>query len=64
LGKPTSQMRRLLLLGSIRDLIRRAASRGLKKSASFVLALNRSSTYPRGYACGLFFDCGLAGRPF
>jgi hypothetical protein len=41
--------------------------------------LNKSSTYPtretsclgssgwggeEGYACGLFFGCGLAGRPF
>ena len=49
----------------------------LKKSSSFVLALNRSSTYPtrktscfgssgwageEGYACGLFFGCGLAWR--
>jgi hypothetical protein len=25
----------------------------LKKLVSFVLALNKSSTYPRGYACGL-----------
>ena len=29
-------------------------SRTLKKLVSFVLALNRSSTYPRGYVCGLF----------
>jgi hypothetical protein len=36
----------------------------LKKLASFVLALNRSSTYPRGYACGLFGGCGLAVELF
>ena len=29
------------------------SSRMLKKSASFVLASFRSSTYPRGYASGL-----------
>jgi hypothetical protein len=39
-------------------------SRMLKKSASFVLALNASSTYPRGYASGAFGGCGLAGQPF
>ena len=39
-------------------------SRMLKKAASFVLALNASSTYPRGYASGAFGGCGLAGRPF
>jgi hypothetical protein len=32
----------------------------LKKPASGVLASFRSSTYPRGYACGAFFGCGLA----
>jgi len=31
----------------------RNSSRVLKKSASFVLASLRSSTYPRGYASGL-----------
>ena len=41
-------MRWLLVLGYIRDLSRRASSRALKKSASFLLALNRSSTYPEG----------------
>ena len=30
----------------------------LKKSASFVLDLSKSSTYPRGYACG--FDSPAA----
>ena len=38
--------------------------RMLKKSASFVLASFRSSTYPRGYASRSFTRCGLAGRPF
>ena len=33
----------------------------LKQTPSFVLTSNRSSTYPRGYASGLFFGCGLAG---
>ena len=41
-----------------------AISRMLKKSASGVLALKASSTYPRGYASGAFFGCGLAGRTF
>jgi hypothetical protein len=38
--------------------------RMLKKPASFVLTSNRFSTYPRGYACGLLFGCGLAEQPF
>ena len=33
--------------------VRHYTSRMLKKSASFVLASFRSSTYPRGYASGL-----------
>ena len=37
-----------MLNGSCRN-----SSRMLKKSASFVLASLRSSTYPRGYASGL-----------
>jgi hypothetical protein len=36
----------------------------LKKSASGVLALNASSTYPRGYASGAFVGCGLADGLF
>lgn len=40
------------------------SSRILKKLVSYVLALNRSSTYPRGYACGLFGGCGLAVELF
>jgi len=31
----------------------------LKKLVSIVLISKASSTYPRGYACGAFFDCGL-----
>jgi hypothetical protein len=34
----------------------------LKPAFSFVLAATRSSTYPRGYASGLVFDCGLAEK--
>jgi hypothetical protein len=40
------------------------SDRMLKKLVSFVLALNKSSTYPRGYACGLFGCCGLAVELF
>ena len=40
------------------------SSRMLKKLVSYVLALNRSSTYPRWYACGLFGGCGLAVELF
>jgi hypothetical protein len=36
----------------------------LKKASSFVLVSKASSMYPRGYTCGAFFACGLAGRPF
>jgi hypothetical protein len=36
----------------------------LKTTASFVLGLKISSTYLRGYACGVFRTCGLAGRSF
>jgi hypothetical protein len=32
----------------------------LKNPAGFVLDSSKSSTYLRGYACGLFFGCGLA----
>jgi hypothetical protein len=31
----------------------------LKKALYFVLVSSTSSTYPRGYACGVGFDCGL-----
>ena len=40
------------------------SNRMLKKLASFVLTLNRSSMYPRGYTCGLFGGCGLAVELF
>jgi hypothetical protein len=40
------------------------SNRMLKKLISVVLAFNRSSTYPRGYACGLFGGCGLAVELF
>jgi hypothetical protein len=36
----------------------------LKKLVSVVLTLNRSSTYLRGYACGLLIGCGLAVELF
>jgi len=36
----------------------------LKSAASFVLDLEASSAYPRGYASGASFVCGRAGRPF
>jgi hypothetical protein len=36
----------------------------MKIAASFVLGLKISSTYPGGYACGVFFAGGLAGRQF
>jgi hypothetical protein len=31
----------------------------LKKAPNYVLGEKKSSTYPRGYACGFFFACGL-----
>jgi hypothetical protein len=36
----------------------------LKKFASGVLTSKASSTYPRGYASGAFFGCGLADGLF
>ena len=36
-------------------------SRMLKKSASFVLDSSKSSTYPRGYACGFDSSAALFG---
>ncbi|THJ21175.1 MAG: hypothetical protein CAF45_012980 [Nitrospira sp. CG24E] len=39
------------------------SDRMLKKSASFVLASFRPSTYPEG-TLRIFTRCGLAGRPF
>jgi hypothetical protein len=36
----------------------------LKKASNFVLGSATSSTYPRGYACGVAFACGLAGNLF
>jgi hypothetical protein len=36
----------------------------LKKTLNFVLGKKKSSTYPRGYACGLFLSCGLVESPF
>jgi hypothetical protein len=36
----------------------------MKIAASFVLGLKISSTYPEGYACGVSFAGGLAGRQF
>jgi len=36
----------------------------MKKAAGVVLGLPESSTYPREYACGSGFACGLANRPF
>jgi hypothetical protein len=36
----------------------------LKKASNFVLGSKASSMYPRGYTCGVFFACGLVGRPF
>jgi len=36
----------------------------LKMTASFVLVSKTSSMYPRGYTCGAFFACGLAGGHF
>jgi hypothetical protein len=35
--------------------------RRLKTVPSFVLGSLASSTYPRGYACGANFTCGLVG---
>jgi hypothetical protein len=32
----------------------------LKKASNFVLTAKNSSTYPRGYAFGIFLVCGLA----
>jgi hypothetical protein len=36
----------------------------LKKVSNVVLGLAKSSTYPRGYASGFAFACGLVGKPF
>jgi len=36
----------------------------LKKPASGVLTSKASSTWPRGYASGAVFGCGLADRLF
>ena len=49
--------------GELSQTKRRCFSRMLKKSASGVLTLLRSSTY-RSVRLRLFACCGLAGRPF
>jgi hypothetical protein len=36
----------------------------LKKALNFVLGSTKSSTYPRGYASGFDFACGLVEGPF
>jgi hypothetical protein len=36
----------------------------LKNAPSFVLALKKSSTYPRGYACGFFSAAALLDNVF
>jgi len=36
----------------------------LKMTVNFVLVSKASSMYPRGYTCGAFFACGLAGGHF
>jgi hypothetical protein len=38
-------------------------NRILKQAPSVVLGSSKSSTYPRGYASGFDFACGLAGSP-
>src|SRR6185295_4313573 len=40
------------------------SSRLLKTPANIVLTSEKSSTYPRGYASGVFFGCGLVGGRF
>jgi hypothetical protein len=43
---------------------RGTSSRPLKTTSNCVLVSKASSTYPRGYASGAFFACGLVGRSF
>lgn len=35
----------------------------LKQVSNFVLGLKTSSTYPSGYASGVFVACGRVGKP-